>query len=75
MVGKRNAKRPLTNAERMAKSRLANGRGGQPTPICTSPPGLMTKLIPRHTVDLDDLEKSAWATMALYDKLVHLIEN
>jgi hypothetical protein len=75
MPGKRNAKRPLTGAERVAKSRLANGRGALPTPICTSPPGLLTTLVPRHTVDLDELEKSAAATMALFDKLIGLIEK
>jgi hypothetical protein len=77
MVGKRNAKRPLTDAERQAKSRLAKGRGGhgQPTAICTSPPELLTTLIPRHTVEIDELEKSAAATMGLYNKLVRLIEK
>jgi hypothetical protein len=70
MVGKRNAKRPLTNAERMAKSRIANDR-----PNTGAPPGLLPVCIPRHTVEIAELEKSAVATMALYDKLIRLIEN
>ena len=74
MPGKRNAKRPLTGAERIAKLRINKGRNGNPTP-CVSPPGLLTKLIPRHDVEIEELEKSAWATMEIYDKLLCLIEK
>jgi hypothetical protein len=76
MGGKRNPRRPLTNAERQAKWRLAHGRAGlgQPT-VCTSPAELLPACIPSGSIELPELEKSAAATLALYNKLVAVTER
>jgi len=76
MGGKRNPRRPLTNAERQAKWRLAHGRAGlgQPT-VCTSPAELLPACIPSGSIELPELEKSVAATLALYNKLVAVTER
>jgi hypothetical protein len=74
--------KPLTSAERNARWRLAHDRrgAGSSTPagkgtVCISPPELLVTCIPHGNVDLDELEKSARATMALYDKLIGIVGN
>jgi hypothetical protein len=61
------SRKAMTNAERQAKWRLMHGYRR------ACPPGLLPACIPRGGVDLPDLEKSAAATMTLYDTLVSLI--
>jgi hypothetical protein len=58
--------RAMTNAEKNAKWKLAHGGLSKTTPLVSC--------IPRGNVDLDDLERAASTTLALYDKLVLYVE-
>jgi hypothetical protein len=55
----------MTDAERRAKSRLANTDA-----IIVSPPGLLSRCIPRGKLDFDEIESSGGETLALYNKLL-----
>ena len=56
----------LTSAERNAKWKLAHGELSKTTRLASC--------IPRSNIDLDDLERAASSTLALYDKLVVCVE-
>ena len=65
----------MTNAERQAKWRAAH----HPAPAdrargaARTRSGMMVALIPRGPLDLRELDNSAGATLAVYDKLMRII--
>jgi hypothetical protein len=63
---------PMTGAERAAKYRLEHGK--RKAAVCLSRPELFTTCIPRGNLDLDEMEVSARKTMALFDRLVAVVE-
>ena len=72
-MGKQNGQRALTNAERQAKWRLAHGHKKAASDASRPKRALMVTCIPRGPLDLGEIDKSAGATLALFDRLIRIV--
>ena len=72
-MGKRNGQRPLTNVERQAKWRASHARELAASDAVSGKRALMVTCIPRVPLNLDEIERSAGATLALHNKLVSIV--
>jgi hypothetical protein len=70
-------KRPLTNAEKQARWRIAHGyvKKREITSTGASPPNLLPTLIPNGGIAIESAEASAAASLVLYDRLVGIIDR
>jgi hypothetical protein len=72
-MGKQNGQRALTNAERQAKWRLAHGHKKAASDASRPKRALMVTCIPRDPLDLGEIDKSAGATLGLFDRLIRIV--
>jgi hypothetical protein len=72
-MGKQNGQRALTNAERQAKWRLAHGHKKAASDASRPKRALMVTCIPRGPLDPGEIDKSAGATLALFDRLIRIV--
>jgi hypothetical protein len=72
-MGKQIGQRALTNAERQAKWRLAHGHKKAASDASRPKRALMVTCIPRGPLDPGEIDKSAGATLALFDRLIRIV--
>jgi hypothetical protein len=72
-MGKQNGQRALTNAERQAKWRLAHGHKKAASDASRPKRALMVTCISRGPLDLGEIDKSAGATLGLFDRLIRIV--